>query len=356
MVVTQRLTGTKFEINSLLLDHQRPLLHQGMDGADVFVDDAHKKHLQGQKEEDADDQWGDTDREFIPKNQLVHQVGQRHQNRHQSAREAGKGHQAQWNLGEVGDGEHGQIVKGKKIVLRDSPFAPGLMVGNIEMRETGLGNHAAKIRVGIVELFDDVYDLAIIKTESGEIFISFHSGEPLDEPVVSLPNPEHQAVFFARLLDADDYAVAFLPLSDHLHDQLGGILQVRHDSDDRISSGLIKGVHGRADVSEVTGIANYFYILIAQGERLELAVSIVGGSVVDKNVFITVSAERCNRRPHALVEFANVSLLVVTRGDNGDGPARGRPSGVSHGKLVPCSVYIKESVRSGAARAPGYLG
>src|ERR1022692_696245 len=228
-----------------------------MDGADVFADNAHKKHLQGEKEKDTDHQWGDTDREFIPKNQLVHQVGERYQNRHHSADESGKGHQAQGHLGEVGDGKHGHIVKGKKIVLRDSPFAPGLMVGNIEVREASLRNHAAKIRVGIVELFDDVYDLAIIETESGEILISFHSGEALDEPVVALPDPEHQTAFVAGRLDADDYRVAFLPLSDHLHDHLGGVLQVGNDSDDRISGGLIKGVHGRADVSEVAGIANH---------------------------------------------------------------------------------------------------
>src|ERR1035437_34404 len=57
--IPQWFTRAIFEIDPLLLDHQRPFLHKGVDGADVFSNDAHKQHLHRHEEKYADDQWGD---------------------------------------------------------------------------------------------------------------------------------------------------------------------------------------------------------------------------------------------------------------------------------------------------------
>jgi hypothetical protein len=65
--VPQWFTRAIFEIDPLLFDHQRPLLHKGMDGADVFPNDAHKQHLDRHEEKYADDQWGDANGEVAPK-------------------------------------------------------------------------------------------------------------------------------------------------------------------------------------------------------------------------------------------------------------------------------------------------
>src|ERR1017187_3621946 len=65
--VPQWFTRAIFEIDPLLLDHQWPLLHQGMDSADIFPNDAHKQHLDRHEEKYADDQWGDANGKVAPK-------------------------------------------------------------------------------------------------------------------------------------------------------------------------------------------------------------------------------------------------------------------------------------------------
>ena len=68
--------GLEFEVHPLPLDHQRPLLDVGMDRADVLPDNPHGNQLNRTEEEDADYQGRDADREAVPVQQLIEEIGE----------------------------------------------------------------------------------------------------------------------------------------------------------------------------------------------------------------------------------------------------------------------------------------
>ena len=45
LIFLQRFAHAIFEIDPLLLDNKRSILHKGIEGADVFSNDAHEEHL-----------------------------------------------------------------------------------------------------------------------------------------------------------------------------------------------------------------------------------------------------------------------------------------------------------------------
>ena len=54
-------------------------------------------------------------------------------------------------LREVGDAQHGHVVQRVKVVCRDAALAQRLMVGISSRRKPSLGDHAAEVRVGVVQ-------------------------------------------------------------------------------------------------------------------------------------------------------------------------------------------------------------
>ena len=62
-------------------------------------------------------------RKSLPIEQLVNEIGERDQYAKQCGGESGECHQAQGNLGKIGDSQHCQVIKRIKIVLGDAAFA-----------------------------------------------------------------------------------------------------------------------------------------------------------------------------------------------------------------------------------------
>ena len=67
------------EIDPFLLEDQRPVHYLGVNKADVFAEDADEEQLYGRNEEDADHQRRDADLETVPKDELVNEIAQGHQ-------------------------------------------------------------------------------------------------------------------------------------------------------------------------------------------------------------------------------------------------------------------------------------
>src|SRR6266516_1209659 len=72
----QRLAWPILEIDALLLNHQGALLHQRVDGADIFAENANKNHLQGHEKEHAYDQGRLPCRKSVPVKQFVSEIGE----------------------------------------------------------------------------------------------------------------------------------------------------------------------------------------------------------------------------------------------------------------------------------------
>jgi hypothetical protein len=69
----------------------------------------------------------------------------------------------------VDDAEHADVVKGIPVVLGDPELAGRLVVKELYGGKTDIGDHAAEVWVGIVEGFDEVYDLTVVEPEAGEV-------------------------------------------------------------------------------------------------------------------------------------------------------------------------------------------
>src|SRR6266568_9366003 len=213
----QRLAWPILKVDALLLNDKRTPLHQRVDGADIFAQNANKNHLQGHEKEHAYDQRRLPCRKSLPIEQLVNEIGERDQYAKQCGGESGESHPAQGDLGKIGDPQHCQVIKGIEIVLGDSAFARRLVIRNFETRQSDFGNHAAKVGIRIVELLDDINYLAIVQAESCEVLNSVNSRQTVDQLIVFAANPEHDRVLRSRSLDADNDCVACFPLANHLN-------------------------------------------------------------------------------------------------------------------------------------------
>src|SRR5450432_3570751 len=300
------------EIHALAFDHEGAVLHEGKDGADVLADDAEAHQLHGSKKEDADHERGDAKFETVPEDKLVDQVKDGYEYGQEAGGHAGEGRHTEGNLGEVGNAEHRHIVERVPVIAGEASQASRLLENDLLVGETDLGNHAAEVWVRVFEALDDVADLAVIEAETGEVFVRFNIRDAVHEAIVPGANPEHQAVFFAGLLEAEHHFKTALPILDHFFNELGRILQVRDQADNRIALGLIESVHGGADVAEVARIGDYLHVSIFSGELLQHREGAVGGLVIDEDVFVAVAAELRDDGTHPGVHFADVQLFVVT--------------------------------------------
>src|SRR6266481_4507601 len=98
-----------------------------MDGANVFPNDAEAQQLHGSEKEEAQHQWGATQRKAVPENDLVEEIEEAEGQAESSRDEPGRGDQTEWHLREVGDAEHRQIVEGIEVVLGDAALAAVLI-------------------------------------------------------------------------------------------------------------------------------------------------------------------------------------------------------------------------------------
>ena len=70
-------------------------------------------------------------------------------------------------------------------------------------------------------------------------------------------------------------------------------------------------------MSKITHIDNQFESFVMRCNILDDFDSVVGGAIVNANVFIIIGLP-CHHGSHALMQLFNVSFFVVARGDDAD--------------------------------------
>ncbi len=78
-------------------------------------------------------------------------------------------------------------------------------------------------------------------------------------------------------------------------------------------------MHGGADVSEVTRVADNLDIRVGGGNFTEDSEGSVAGRVVDEDVLVAVFSKAQHQVTHAFVDFADIAFLVEAGRDYADG-------------------------------------
>src|ERR1035438_2988607 len=93
------------KINALPLNHERPLLHLSMNGADIFPQNTHRYQLNRSKEKNPNNQRSNTNRKIVPEDQLIHEIPKPDQRGKQRAKKTERSRHAQRNLRVIGRSE-----------------------------------------------------------------------------------------------------------------------------------------------------------------------------------------------------------------------------------------------------------
>jgi len=304
---------------------------EGMDGADVFADDAEGDELDGAKEEQAKYNGSDADGEIVPENELVNQVKHTGDEAEEGADEPDEDDEAEGHLGEVGDAQHREVVERVKVLARDAARSPVLVVFDSGYGKAQFSDDSAEIGVRIAKISSNsVDDRAIVEAESGEVLEDADVGEPRDKAVIRGANTVHQAIFIAGFLDCSDDGGSVFPGADHVNEELRWVLEVGHKNSDGVALGLKKGVHAGAVGSDVAGIDDDLDGGVFGGHLAQDCNRVVSGGVVDEEVLEAIQRECCANCHEATMDLADVELLVVAGGHDGD-------------RLAACSDAVQNS-------------
>src|SRR5271155_2478167 len=78
-------------------------------------------------------------------------------------------------------------------------------------------------------------------------------------------------------------------------------------------------MHGRADMSEVTRIADNFDIRIPGGDLAEYSERGIAGRIIDEDMLVAIPSKTQHQVAHPFVDLADIAFLVETRRDHADG-------------------------------------
>lgn len=300
---------------------KRPAQDEGVDGADVFADDAEGDELDGAEEKESKDHRSDPDIEVGPEDQLVDEIKHSNQEAEKCRNEAGKDNKAQRHLGKIRDAQHGEVIEGIEVLAGDAAGAAVLVIVNCHHRKAQFGDHSAKIRVRIAKIGANFVDYgAIVEPKSSEMGHNSHICEPRDQAVIGGAQAVHQPAFVAGVLDAGNDGGALLPGTDHVYEELGGVLEVGDEDADGVALGLEQGVHAGAIRAHVAGVHNDLDGGVLGGHFAQDGDRRVSGGVVDEEVLEAVLGQRRGHGHQPPVNLADVLLLVVAGSHDRDQP------------------------------------
>lgn len=132
----------------------------------------------------------------------------------------------------------------------------------------------------------------------------------------------HEARVLRGGADGLHDVVPFLPLPDEFRDERRRVLHVPVHGDDRVAVGEIHAAGDGNLVAEIPRKRNGPHMGIRRGERAELLLRAVRGSVIDVEDLV-IHAEVLHHAGHCIVEIDDVIFFIVYRGDDRN-----------HGKLL----------------------
>src|ERR1035441_7440607 len=123
----------------------------------------------------------------------------------------------------VRDPQHGHVVKGVEVILRDTPLPHRLNKRYLRPFEAEVADQSPEIGVGVIYLPQQLDDSPVIQAKTSGILHQLDFRQSGYEVVISLPDGEEQWRLPAFLFHAEDYLVAFLPSPDEIRDQSGRV-------------------------------------------------------------------------------------------------------------------------------------
>src|SRR3984885_5650987 len=134
------------------------LLDLSVNRSDVLANHAEEHQLERRDEKYSDQHRREAHAEGRPEDELKNEVDQGNEERYAGTEETGKRRQAKRDLRMVNNSEHADVVEGIPVVLGDAELASRLVVEQLDCRKADVGDHPAKVRVGVVEGLDQFND------------------------------------------------------------------------------------------------------------------------------------------------------------------------------------------------------
>ncbi len=304
-------TLNSIKIHSLFFNDQRPVFNLRIDSTDIFAYNADKKKLNGREEEQAYNQGSYSHIEILPVNKLVDEITYRHQEADYSHAEADKTRKPQGYFAVIDKAQHGHIVKGVKVILGLSAVSFRLDIRDFRAVETELRYKPPEVRIGFVQIPEDLYKFPVVKAEPSKIAYMFGFRKLFDQGIVHFPYGEYQRVFPALLLYPYDNAKALFPFFNKIGYHRRGVLEVADKRYDRVAPRLEHAMERGPDVTEIADIDDNFYIFIGAGNFFQDYDRIIRRTVIDKYMLVAVLRKFIEDRLHQLVHFLDIVLFIV---------------------------------------------
>src|SRR5260370_24951232 len=111
----------------------------------------------------------------MPEYQFVCEVARAAEHGEQRSGKSRERDQSQRDLGQLGDAEHGEVVKRVEIVFGLATLAALLLIQNFGVGKADFGDHAAEVRIRIAKLAAQIDNLAFVLPKSREVFTGLTS-------------------------------------------------------------------------------------------------------------------------------------------------------------------------------------
>ena len=187
-----------------------------------------------------------------------------------------------------------------------------LLVGHLAALIAELRDDAAHERDRVVQVAQDVHEIAVIQAETGELLDHLDVGHLPDHLVIDPAQRVDERVLLRRGLDRGDDLIALLPLRDEGRYQFDRILEVAAHRDRAVAVGLADAVVGRVELSEVPRVEDGLDPPVSRAHLPQVDARPVRRAVVDEQDVIVVL--RKIPREHllqSLRDLADVLLFVI---------------------------------------------
>lgn len=309
------------KIQPLLLHHDRPIDHAGVDVQDIFAQQSDEEQLKGAYHIDAQHDGRAAGAEAVPPDQLHDQIDQGDQQADAGGEKTHEGCKAKPHFRVGSDGQHGRIVQAVEVVFRLARPAFFLAIGDFDPVEAApvLRHDSPQKGAGIVQFPEEQDEASVIEAESREVFDEFRLGHGADQPVVYGAQEIDEAVFPAGSLDAADDSVSLFPLRHEFWNHIHRVLEIRAQEHGAVPVRLAHPVEGGVELPEIGRVENRLDLLISSAQFPQLIPGAVRGAVVDeKDLIIVVRQILFHHFDDCCADGADVFHFVKARYDDAD--------------------------------------
>ena len=306
------------EIDSLFLNHQRPVHHPGIDGHHVFSHKAQEGEQQPSHKEKGDHHRGISGAEAVPEQQFRDQIEKAEEETEECDHKSADGGNPKPVFRVTRKRKHRGIVQREKVVVRLPCAAKRLLIFNLLALRPELRHEAPHERRRLVQAPQYVDEGFVVQAESGELFDDFRIAHLPEHFVVAAPKPVDEGILLAPGLFADDDFIPFFPGGDELRNQFRRILEIGAEGDGTVSGRLQSAIIRRVELPEILQIEDGFDLAVFCADFPNDLPRPVLTLVVDKQNFICVR-QVGELLLHRLIDSPDILFFVIAGNHDGDG-------------------------------------